>query len=198
MYFLRRYHLFALLWLVAALPAWGQIPQQAYLYRRQLVREARVQWGMTAPIPRLAAQIHQESGWREGARSGAGALGLAQFMPGTAEWISRIYPADLGENQPLDARWAIRALVTYDRWLWDRLDAFRLGDDRWGAALASYNGGLGHIQREQRMAEGCDNSRYFCCVQSQCRRADWACRENTQYPARILFILEPRYEKAGW
>jgi soluble lytic murein transglycosylase-like protein len=83
----------------------------------------------------FAAQVHQESGWREDAHSPVGALGLAQFMPGTAAWIAQLYPANLGDAALLDARWALRALVTYDLWLWERLTEFR--DDglhRWAAS----------------------------------------------------------------
>jgi soluble lytic murein transglycosylase-like protein len=66
-----------------------------------------------------------ESGWREDARSPVGTLGLAQFMPGTAAWIVKLYPADLDDAAPLATRWALRALVTYDLWLWERLTEFR-------------------------------------------------------------------------
>jgi hypothetical protein len=93
-----------------------------------------------------------ESGWREDARSPVGALGLAQFMPGTAAWIAQLYPADLGDAAPLDAHWALRALVTYDLWLWERLTEFR--DDglhRWGATLSAYNGGLGNVRKDRQL-----------------------------------------------
>jgi hypothetical protein len=136
-----------------AVPVWGQIPAQANTYRAQLTREARAAWGLKAPVALFAAQVHQESGWREDARSPLGALGLAQFMPGTAAWIAQLYPADLGDAAPLDARWALRALVTYDLWLWERLTEFR--DDglhRWGATLSAYNGGLGNVRKDRQLA----------------------------------------------
>jgi soluble lytic murein transglycosylase-like protein len=90
-----------------AVPAWGQIPAQANIYRARLTREARAAWGLEAPVALFAAQVHQESGWREDARSLMGALGLARFMPGTAAWIAWLYPADLGDAAPLDARCAL-------------------------------------------------------------------------------------------
>jgi hypothetical protein len=94
-----------------------------------------------------------ESGWREDARSPVGALGLAQFMPGTAAWIAQLYPADLGDAAPLDARWALRALVMYDLWLWERLTEFRdAGLHRWGATLSAYNGGLGNVRKDRQLA----------------------------------------------
>ncbi|MDW9328117.1 transglycosylase SLT domain-containing protein, partial [Escherichia coli] len=66
------------------------------------------------------AQLHQESGWRPDAVSPAGAQGLAQFMPATADWISQLMPG-LNSREPFNPAWAIRALVSYDRWLWQRV-----------------------------------------------------------------------------
>jgi soluble lytic murein transglycosylase-like protein len=195
-----------LLIVLLALPAWGQIPAQANIYRAQLTREARAAWGLEAPVALFAAQVHQESGWREDARSPVGALGLAQFMPGTAAWIARLYPADLGDAAPLDARWALRALVTYDLWLWERLTEFR--DDglhRWGATLSAYNGGLGNVRKDRQLTAlrggpSCDPavSRWFCCVEHHSNRSAAAFRENREYPRRILFLLWPRYQAASW
>jgi soluble lytic murein transglycosylase-like protein len=67
--------------------------------------------------PTFAAQLHQESGWRPDAVSPVGAQGLAQFMPATADWISQLMPG-LNSREPFNPAWAIRALVSYDRWLW--------------------------------------------------------------------------------
>jgi soluble lytic murein transglycosylase-like protein len=189
-----------------ALPALGQIPAQANIYRARLTREARAAWGLEAPVALFAAQIHQESGWREDARSPVGALGLAQFMPGTATWIAQLYPADLGDAAPLDVRWALRALVTYDLWLWERLAEFRdEGLHRWGATLSAYNGGLGNVRKDRQLAAVrggpyCDPavSRWFCCVEHHSNRSAAAYYENRDYPRRILFVLWPRYLAAGW
>jgi soluble lytic murein transglycosylase-like protein len=202
-----------LLLVLLAVPARGQIPAQANIYRARLTREARTAWGLEAPVALFAAQVHQESGWREDARSPVGALGLAQFMPGTAAWIAQLYPADLGDAAPLDARWALRALVTYDLWLWKRLTEFR--DDglhRWGATLSAYNGGLGNVRKDRQLActelnertdgrmYSCDPavSRWFCCVEHRSNRSAAALRENRDYPRRILFLLWPRYHAATW
>jgi soluble lytic murein transglycosylase-like protein len=196
-----------LLLVLLAVPAWGQIPAQANIYRARLTREARAIWGLEAPVALFAAQVHQESGWREDARSPVGALGLAQFMPGTAAWIAQLYPADLGEAAPFDARWALRALVTYDRWLWERLTEFREeGLHRWGATLSAYNGGLGNVRKDRQLVQNegqiyyCDPavSRWFCCVEHRSNRNPAAFRENRNYPRRILLTLWNRYQQAGW
>lgn len=198
--------------LLLSTPAHAQIPAQANAYRAQLTREARAHWGLEAPVALFAAQVHQESGWRETARSPVGALGMAQFMPGTAQWIAQVYPAELGGGQPLDPRWALRALVMYDRWLWQRTAEFKEdGLHRWAATLSAYNGGLGWVRRDRALATArlgagepwpgvCDPefTRWFCCVEHHSGRAAWAFKENRDYPRRILLTLWPRYQAAGW
>ena len=69
-------------------------------------------------------------------------------MDPTAEWISERYQ-ELGEPQPYNPLWAIRAMT--------RLDAYNAGRvaadtpcDQWGAALKAYNAGLGFVLRAQK------------------------------------------------
>lgn len=180
----------------------AEIPREARAHQRDLVREARIVWGMDAPIARLAGQIHQESGWRADARSKY-ADGLAQFTPGTAAWISTAYP-DLGLPAPFNVRWAIRALVTYDQHLLSRIKPWYARDvppcDRWAMALAAYNGGPGWITRDRRLAAaaGADPDRWWNHTELHTRRAEWAWRENRDYPRKILLRWEPLYLRAGW
>lgn len=173
----------------------AQIPAEAERHRGYLTREARFVWGMGAPVATFGAQVHQESAWKPDARSRF-AAGLAQFTPGTADWIGGVYP-DLAHRAPLDPRWALRALVRYDRWLWDRLDAAS-ACDRMAFTLAGYNGGLGWIAREKRAAAsvGADPDRWWAQVERHCLRAEWACRENRDYPRKILLGWQPLY--AAW
>jgi soluble lytic murein transglycosylase-like protein len=93
------------------------IPMQAQQYRRALTQEAQRTWGLGAPVARFAAQVHQESGWRADAKSKY-ASGLAQFTPATADWIAQVYPVEFdGIAAPYSPKWALRALVIYDRHL---------------------------------------------------------------------------------
>lgn len=56
-------------------PAHAQpVPHLAARYKLTLLREAHSQWGLNAPVAALAAQVHQESGWRPDAVSRVGAL----------------------------------------------------------------------------------------------------------------------------
>lgn len=182
-----------------AAPRLESVPAQAGQYRARLVREAHAAGGLMAPVPMFAAQLHQESGWKTTARSGVGAIGLAQFMPGTADWIANLYPADLKPGAPLDADWAIRALVRYDYWLYKRLPKFQEGDERWAGALASYNGGLGWTMKDQKLAAGCDAAKWFGCVENvKDGRSVSNQAENRGYPTRIIVKLRPVYQAAGW
>ena len=181
-------------WLVWPHSAAAQVPQSANGYRAELTRTARVVWGLEAPVATFAAQIHQESGWRPGAVSHVGAAGLAQFMPGTSTWIAGLDPA-LKANQPFHPAWAMRALVTYDQYLFERAPASYSPRDRMWVALRAYNGGLGHWQAEARNAVTPDRPG----VDAACgtaRRAKVHCAENLGYPRRVLLELQPRY--AAW
>ena len=103
----------------------SDIPRAAERHRAELIRVSRAVWGLEAPVAVFAAQVHTESWWRNGTVSSAGALGLAQFLPSTAEWLPRAVPElerEAGRPAPFNPGWALRALVSYDKWLWDRLN----------------------------------------------------------------------------
>lgn len=185
--------------LAAMLPAMAQaqVPQDALRYRALLVRTAHAAWGLDAPVAVFAAQVHQESAWRPDAVSHVGAQGLAQFMPATTRWIASQSP-ELAAQEPYNPAWALRALVTYDRWLYDRTPAHYLPRDRMWVALRAYNGGLGHWQREAASTGLAQPTRAQ--VDAACgkaRRAAVHCRENLGYPHRILVVIQPRYLQWG-
>ena len=182
--------------LALALPVQAQVPQAAQQYRALLVRTAHAVWGLDAPVAVFAAQVHQESAWRADAVSRVGAQGLAQVMPATATWIAGVDPA-LAARQPFSPAWALRALVTYDRWLYERTPARYAPRDRMWVALRGYNGGLGHWQAEAAASGAARPTRVQ--VDAACGRAKRApvhCRENLDYPHRILVVIQPRY--AAW
>jgi soluble lytic murein transglycosylase-like protein len=88
-----------------------------------LARAAQ-RWNVSAAL--LGAQLYAESNFNPFARSGAGALGIAQFMPATAH--------ALGLGDPFDAAAAIDAQAHLMRDLLRRFGAVPL-------ALAAYNAG---------------------------------------------------------
>lgn len=179
-------------------PAHAQpVPHLAARYKLTLLREAHSQWGLNAPVAALAAQVHQESGWRPDAVSRVGARGMAQFMPATARWWcerERIAPADCLPHNPA---WALRAMVGYDKYLFDRAPEHYSAHDRLWVTLRSYNGGLGHWQAEARSTGLREPTRaQVDAACGQARRAALHCAENLGYPRRILLELQPRY--SGW
>ncbi|MGZ8512127.1 MAG: lytic transglycosylase [Candidatus Limnocylindria bacterium] len=54
---------------------------------RQLIAEEAAAAGV--PVPLALAVAWQESGWRQNVVSSAGAVGVMQLMPGTAQWVGQ-------------------------------------------------------------------------------------------------------------
>jgi hypothetical protein len=96
-------------------------------YAPVLARAAQ-RWNVSAAL--LAAQLYAESNFNPFAESPAGAQGIAQFMPGTAE--------ALGLDDPFDAAQAIDAQAHLMRDLLRRFASVPL-------ALAAYNAGPGAV-----------------------------------------------------
>ncbi|MCK5067405.1 MAG: transporter substrate-binding domain-containing protein [Bacteroidales bacterium] len=94
----------------------------------------------------MASVIYQESRFNPEAVSWAGAFGLMQLMPGTAE--------NYGITMESSPEAQIRAGASFIKWLDDRfIDDIEDEEERNKFVLASYNIGLGHIQDARRLAE---------------------------------------------
>ena len=171
------------------------IPRAAQQHRLPLRQAAHMAWGLDAPVAVFAAQLHQESRWRPDARSPVGALGLAQFMPATAQWIGGL---DLGlaHRTPTNPTWAVRALVTYDRWLWQRIPNAADDCQRMAYVLSAYNGGLGWVYKRQRLSpQPAVCLRATCHINPGITAAAQA--ENQHYPLAILQQHQPIYRTWG-
>lgn len=101
---------------------------QAGQIAAEVVKQSRL-YGLAPEF--IAAVIAAESGWRPGAVSAAGAVGLMQLMPGTAR--------SLGIN-PHDWRQNVAGGVRYLKALIDRFGHVEV-------ALAAYNAGPTRISR---------------------------------------------------
>lgn len=172
----------------------GTVPRAAEGYRAEIVRQGRMVWGLDAPTASFAAQIQQESAWRADARSRVGALGLAQFMPATAKWIGGI-DTELAAVAPMNPTWAIRALIVYDKWLYERVRAVN-ACEKMAFAMSAYNGGLGWVlKRKAKSAEPLVCFGKTCNVNPGIHPANQ--KENQEYPVRILLRNEPVYAATG-
>jgi hypothetical protein len=95
------------------------------------IARAALRWDV--PMNLLAAQLYAESGFNPFARSPAGAEGIAQFMPGTAEAY--------GLRNPYDV---VAAIDAQAHLMSDLLKSF---GGKVALALAGYNAGAGAVQR---------------------------------------------------
>lgn len=98
---------------------------------------------------RLVASIaYQESQFKPANESWAGAKGLMQIMPKTAE--------SLEITDPTDPAQSLRGGTTYLSELWEAHASITDSVQRIKFTLASYNAGLYHVKDAQRLAENLD------------------------------------------
>jgi hypothetical protein len=107
----------------------GAVPSFVPAPYVETIAQAAMRWNVSAVL--IAAQLYAESNFNPFAVSGAGARGIAQFMPGTA----RTY----GLANPFDAKASIDAQAHLMRDLLRRFGSVSL-------ALAAYNAGTAPVE----------------------------------------------------
>lgn len=93
----------------------------------------------------ITSQMYQESRFNPKAKSSAGALGLMQVLPKTAN--------ELGISDLTNPVQSIDAGIRYMNWTRDRFSNDMPLQERLFFALAAYNAGFGHVRDAQRLAK---------------------------------------------
>ncbi len=109
------------------------------------------------PPAMVKAVIHAESAFDPQAVSKAGAMGLMQLMPGTAQ--------ELGVSEPFHAVENVRGGTRYLRQLHDRYG-------NWAYTLAAYNAGPTAVDRHRGIPPYAETQQYVKRVLSYYRRYD--------------------------
>jgi membrane-bound lytic murein transglycosylase F len=124
----------------------------------ELVRKYAEQYGFDWRL--IVAVMYQESRFDPLAHSFAGARGLMQMLPRTAD--------ELGFEDLEDPETAIHAGIKYLDWLRDRFEPELAVRDRMWFTLAAYNAGAGHVRDARRLAvqQGRNPNRWFGNVES--------------------------------
>jgi membrane-bound lytic murein transglycosylase F len=119
----------------------------------RLVRKHAARYGFDWRL--IVAQMYEESRFDPQAVSWAGARGLMQIMPSTAQ--------ELGVSQLDKPEIAIRAGIRYLNWVRDQFETELPVRERLWFTLAAYNVGVGHLQDARRLAKemGWDPDRWF-------------------------------------
>ena len=137
----------------------------------------------------IAAQMYQESHFDPDAVSHAGAVGLMQLMPATAE--------ALGFENPDDPETGIHAGVKYLNHLRNRFDKHIPMDQRTWLALAAYNIGFDRVRRARNRARssGLDPDKWFGNVEvamRQMTRSYWESRAGCRCGQAIIYVSSIR------
>ena len=111
---------------------------------------------------RVKAQLLAESSMDPLAVSPKGALGLAQFLPETWDWLWReLVGSDPAQRDVFNPEHAIEACCIYMRHLYECYGEIPDETERYRMALAAYNAGRGNVNRmlaEARKACGAPDS----------------------------------------
>lgn len=99
----------------------------------------------------IASVIRTESGWRTGAKSSVGAMGLMQIMPDTGKWIASKNKWEYSQDKLTDGAYNIKLGCWYIDYLTRKFNGDKV------LVLASYNAGENKVHEwvtEGRFANG--------------------------------------------
>ncbi|MFF2378341.1 NlpC/P60 family protein, partial [Streptomyces xiamenensis] len=150
---------------------------------KPIITGAVSNYGCAEVTPSLiAAQLYQESSFRaDPPDGGAGALGIAQFLPSTWE----VHGVDgNGDNKkdPLDPEDAVPAMVAYDCHLADVIR--KIPGDVTDNMLAAYNAGAYTVERYSGIPPYKETQDYVRDIRA--RAEDWAALPGEQASSEVL------------
>lgn len=157
----------------------GTVPPE---FEKWLVISAQQCREITPPL--LAGQLEQESNWKPGQISPAGAAGYTQFMPET--WNAFGYPVDengnrsgpAGAGDPNDIADAVMAQGAYDCYVADYLRPLhgsgQVTGDPIDTMLAGYNAGPGAVEQYGGIPPYAETQAYVVDIRERMTRYDAA------------------------
>jgi hypothetical protein len=142
---------------------------------------------MDAPAHDFMGQIEVESNCISSVTGVTGDIGLGQFTPATAQWLhskEKSLHSISSKAQPQNPRWAIRAMILYDRYLYSEVSC-----KDWHYAFRAYNGGVETIKREIENAASCEYKAVEACCKRRVIQTSTGklslCKVNINYPYKI-------------
>lgn len=107
-----------------------------YATHRRPYRKEVVESGLDENL--VYAVMKAESGFQEDARSGAGAVGLMQILPSTAEFVCEMNGMEFEPGRLIDGEYNVKIGCLYLSYLMERFSAVE-------TALCAYNAGEGTV-----------------------------------------------------
>jgi soluble lytic murein transglycosylase len=102
----------------------------------EIIEAVSKEEGVTESI--IYAVIYTESKFDKDSKSSAGAVGLMQLLPSTAEWLCQTEGAEYDESMLTDPEFSIKYGTKYLKILYDRYK-------NWDAAHAAYHAGFSRV-----------------------------------------------------
>ena len=164
-------------------------------------------WKSLCPIEIIPAQIQKESNWNVYAERKAGreyGFGLSQTTIVKGRFNNFLYFKKRWKRELAGWTWKdrfnptyhIKVIVLYDKSLYDKMTFAGSRWDRLAFTLSAYNGGIGNLLKERRIAKrkGLNPNLWFDNVEKVSVRNKWSFKVNRTYVKKIMLDYAPRYK----
>lgn len=168
-------------------------------YREDVERAGSLCSLITAPI--IAAQINAESNWNPHATSGVGALGIAQFMPGTWAGVGKDGDGDgrADITNPHDQIYSEGVyMCSLASSVQSDLDSGRVSGDPLQLTIAAYNAGLGSVEQYGTIPPFAETQNYVSkIIESASKYTDMSESDDSDSEGGEAGTLSPRMKLQG-